>query len=307
MATEELRIVKASEIEDAGSISTGLPQLDRITGVGGLPIGYFTELLGQPSVGKTTLCLMLVREAQKQGVECVWADVEWSWESDYAALLGVDLDKLGVIRVPYSEQVLDIIETDARASKGKLYILDSVGGMHSQREAEKESGEKTMAQQAGPMAVFLRKMAPVINMNSHAFVFINHEYKEIGAQYPVFLPSGGDKLKFHKSVSIRLKKSFEGATKLSKKVGMVVEAEVMKNKRSGTKGHTCNIEMIYGEGFNPVSDLLQDAVDKGVIVRTGNTFFMGDTKLGMKSKVAELMKDEDFVSQLKKALEENAG
>lgn len=309
MATTEdkPRIIRAIEIEDAGSISTGLPQLDRITGVGGLPKGFITEIVGQPSVGKTTLCLMLVREAQKQGVECVWADVEWSWESEYAERLGVDLSSLGVIRQPYSEQVLDLLEEDARENKGKLYVIDSVGGLHSQREAEKSSGEKVIAGQAGPIATFVRKIVPLAAMNNHAVIFINHEYKEIGSQYPVWLPSGGTKLAFHKSLSIRLKQSFEGAAKLSKKVGMVVEAEIMKNKRAGTKKQTCSIEMIYGEGFNPVSDLLQDALDKGVIVRTGNTFFMGETKLGMKSKVAELMKEEDFISQLKQELENIPG
>lgn len=301
---EKPRIMKAREIEDAGSISTGLPQLDRITGVGGLPKGFVTEIVGQPSVGKTTLCLMLVREAQKQGVGCVWADVEWSWESEYAERLGVDLDELGVIRQPYSEQVLDLMEEDARENKDKLYVVDSVGGLHSQREAEKASGEKVIAGQAGPIATFLRKIVPIAAMNNHVIVFINHEYKEIGAQYPVWLPSGGTKLAFHKSLSIRLKKSFEGAGKVSKKVGMVVEAEVMKNKRAGTKTQTCQIEMIYGEGFNPVSDLLQDAIDKGVIIRTGNTFFLGDEKLGMKSKVAELMKDPVFAEKLKTLINE---
>lgn len=300
--TEVIR-ASSSESNDIGVISTGLPQLDRAIGIGGIPKRRITEILGQYGVGKTTLCLFIVREAQRAGMEAVWADIEWSWDNKYAETLGVDTDKLGLIQQPYAEQTLDIIEAHARANKNCLYIVDSVGALHSQVEGEKNAGEKTIGSQAAALAVFCRKLTPIASMNNHALIFINHEYKEVGAMRPVWLPSGGQKLAYHKSLSIKLTKSFEGATKLTKQVGMVVEAEIKKNKLASTVAQKCEIHMIYGSGFSAVSDLLQDALDKKVITRVGNTFWFGEEKLGMKSKVQELIKDDEFVSRIKCALE----
>lgn len=305
---DTFQIIKAStsESNDIGAISTGLPQLDRIIGIGGIPKRRITEILGNYGVGKTTLCLFIVREAQKQGIECVWADVEWSWDNDYADRFGVDTDALGLIQAPYAEQTLDLLEEHARENKNCLYIVDSVGALHSRVEAEKNAGEKTIGSQASALAVFCRKLTPVCSMNNHALVFINHEYKEVGAQRPVWLPSGGQKLAYHKSLSLRLTKAWEGATKVSKEAGMVVEVEVKKNKLASTVAQKCEIQMIYGKGWNPVSDILQDALDKGVITRTGNTFFIGEEKIGTKKLLDARMETEEFVQRIKDALAENS-
>ena len=110
----------ASDIGEAEAIPTGL-FIDNITGIGGIPRGVITEVFGDESIGKSSLCLQLVANAQKQGLRCLWADVEWSYSGKYAESLGVDNSKLGMIRERFAEDVLDTLEEEIE--KGNYWIV----------------------------------------------------------------------------------------------------------------------------------------------------------------------------------------
>jgi recombination protein RecA len=281
----------ADSIEGTEVIPTGL-FLDKLTGLGGIPKGVITEIFGDESIGKSSVCLQLVANAQKQGLRCLWADVEWSFETLYATSLGVDNKKLGLIRERFAEDTLDAIEAAVESGDWDLVILDSVGGILPRAEAEKDAGGKTIGSQAGLMSKFCRKIVPLLRIKNVALVVINHSFVDIMSGK--IMTSGGKKLSYHKSISIRFKQKFGVTIKQGdRKVGKVVVGEVRKNKLAPTEGLELDGQLIFGVGFSVSADVLNDAIDKGVVFKKGNTFFFGEDKLGI------------GLQKVRKALEDN--
>lgn len=297
-----MEIPTADSIEEVTSIPTGLPQLDRITGISGVPIGRITEISGKWSAGKSTLALQIVAEAQKMGKTCIWHDTEFTWSSSYARDLGVDTSRLLLLQKQTAEEALDVILELAREKKGMLMVVDSVGGIHPKDEAERESGARTIGAQAGLVARFCRKVVPHVALNGHALVMLNHEYLEIGALRPTVKTSGGEKLSYHKALWIRLNRTGMNVKVGEKIVGYKAEAEIRKNKVASTERQKCDLEMEYGKGFLAAASLFDDAVAAGVITRTGNTHWFGDLKLGSVAKVKEALKEGDFAAKIHEAI-----
>jgi recombination protein RecA len=301
---------RASSVAKVGSISTGLPQLDRAIGIGGVPIGRITEISGKWSAGKSTLAYQIVAEAQKQGMETYWYDTEFSHDNPYAESLGVDTDQMYLIQTPTAEDGLDTIlevlhgdkENKISPAKNCLFVLDSVGGLHPKEEAEKTSGERTIGAQASLIARFCRKAVPLLALNNNTLIVLNHEYLEIGALRPTVMTSGGAKLSYHKSLWIRLNRTGMNVKVGEKIVGYKAEAEIRKNKVASTERTKVDLEMEYGKGWLASANLFEEALEKGVITRTGNTHWMGDLKLGSVAKVKEALKEESFAVKVKTAL-----
>ncbi len=274
-------IPRASSVAKVDSISTGLPQLNKITGIGGVPFGRITEISGKWSSGKTTLALQTIIEAQKKNIECIFFDSEFSWDDGYARSLGVDTDSLYLLQKPTAEEGLDALLAVARTEKNFLMVIDSVGGLHPADEAGKDSGERTIGAQAGLIARFCRKIVPLLVYNHHALIVLNHEYTEIGALRPTVKTSGGEKLAYHKSLWIRLTRTGINVKKGDAIIGYKAEAEIRKNKVASTERQSCALEMEYGKGFIGETDSFETALEKGVIEKRGNSFFFGERKLGV--------------------------
>lgn len=293
----------ASSVGDVDVIPTGL-FVDKLSGVGGIPKGVITEIFGDESIGKSSLCLQAIAAAQQQGLKCLFADVEWSYDIRYAESLGVDNEKLGLLRERFAEDVLDEIEKAAESGKWDLIVLDSIGGILPRAEAEKAAGEKTIGGQAGLIARFCRKMAPLLKIQNVALVVINHSFVDI--MTGKVMTSGGKKLSYHKSLSIRFKMKY-GANIIKqgdRKVGKIVIGEVKKNKLAATEGMELEGQLIFGTGFSAVADLLGDAIDKRVIEKKGNTYWFGEQKLGIGlSKVRKMLEEDELLtSSIKHAM-----
>lgn len=273
-------IAYADSVEAIDAISSGL-FLDKLSGIGGIPRGLITEIFGDEGIGKSSVCLQLVAAAQKQGLRCLWADVEWSYDPNYALLLGVDNSKLGLIRERFAETTLDAIEEAVESGKWDLVVLDSIGGILPRAEAEKGVEGKVIGGQAGLIAKFCRKVVPSLSLSNTALIVINHSFTDIMSQK--LLTSGGKKLAYHKSLSIRLKSKYGGNVLKSgdRKVGKVVIGEVRKNKVGATEGLEVEAQLFFGQGFSASADLMGDAIEKGVITKKGNTYFFGSEKLGI--------------------------
>lgn len=272
-------IAFADSIEDVQPIPTGL-FIDKLTGIGGIPRGVITEIWGDEGIGKSSLCLQIVANAQKQGLRCLWADVEYSYTTGYAAALGVDNSKLGLIRERYAELTLETLESEVDAGNWDMVILDSVGGIHPRAEAEKGVEGKTIGGQASLMAKFCRKVVPSLSITNTALIVINHGLIDIMSGK--LLTSGGKKLAYHKALSVRLKlKQGVSLKQGDRKVGKVVIGEVRKNKVAPTEGMELDGQLIFGTGFSAGADLLADAIERGVVTKRGNTYMVGDTKLGV--------------------------
>jgi len=292
----------ASSVGDVDVIPTGL-FVDKLTGVGGIPRGVITEIFGDESIGKSSFCLQMIASAQKQGLNCLFADVEWSYDVRYAESLGVDNSTLGLIRERFAEETLDAIEEAIESGKWDLIVLDSIGGILPRAEAEKGAGEKTIGGQAGLIARFCRKVVPLLRMKNVALVVINHSFVDIMSGK--IMTSGGKKLSYHKSLSIRFKQKFGVTIKQGdRKVGKVVVGEVKKNKLAATEGLELEGQLIFGVGFSASADVLNDAIDKKIITKKGNTFYFGDEKLGIGlNKVRTLLQeDEELLTRIKHAM-----
>lgn len=295
-------MIYADSIKTTEVISTGL-FLDKLTGIGGVPRGVITEIFGDESIGKSSLCLQLVASAQQQGLNCLWADIEWSYGTAYAESLGVNNKKLGIIREQFAEASLDAIEEAVSSGKWDLVVLDSIGGILPRAEAEKEAGGKTIGGQAGLIAKFCRKIVPLLKIHNVALVVINHSFVDIMSGK--IMTSGGKKLAYHKAISIRLKQKFGVVIKQGdRKVGKVVVGEVKKNKEAATEGLELDGQLIFGVGFSASADILNDAIDKGIVSKKGNTFYFRDIKLGIGlQKVRKLMEeDKELTENIKYAL-----
>lgn len=289
-------IAYADSIESIDVIPSGL-FIDRLTGVGGIPRGAITEIFGDESIGKSSVCLQLVASAQRLGLRCLWADVEWSYSPAYAASLGVDNSKLGLIRTRFAEDTLDSIEEAAESGDWDLIILDSVGGILPRDEAEKGADGKTIGGQAKLIAKFCRKVVPSLRTRNVALVCINHAFLDIMSGK--LKTSGGKKLAYHKSLSIRLKAKKGVVVKTGdRKTGKVVIGEVRKNKEAATEGLELEGTLIFGVGFSAAADLLEDAIERKAITKKGNTYWLDSEKLGIGlGRVRKMIEDDPVLAE----------
>lgn len=272
--------------QDYDVIPTGL-KLDAATGVGGIPTRKITEVYGPYSVGKTTLAYGVIAQAQKEGMKTLLADIEFAWDPKYALALGIDLTTMQIIQEQVAEDALDDILAFAAKEKKTLIVIDAVGALHPRIEAEKLSDAKSIGTQAKMVAVFCRRMVPLLALNNHALLVLNHSFKDVmsGAHKT----SGGEKLAYHKSLSISLKQKFGVAvTRASDgaKVGVVIEAEIMKNKLAATVGTKVELMMIPGQGFSKEFDKLNDMLESGEVTKKGSTYYLGSVKMGTGLKKA---------------------
>ncbi|HBC58488.1 MAG TPA: hypothetical protein DCZ03_15120 [Gammaproteobacteria bacterium] len=294
----------ADSIEDVDVIPTGL-FVDKLTGIGGIPRGVITEIFGDEGIGKSSICLQLVANAQKMNLKCLWADVEWSYSANYAGSLGVDNSKLGILRERYAEATLDGLEEAIETGKWDLIILDSVGGILPRSEAEKGVDGKVIGGQAGLIAKFCRKIVPLLRIHNVALVVINHSFIDIMSGK--LLTSGGKKLAYHKSLSLRFRQKHGVSLKTGdRKVGKMVVGEVRKNKMAATEGLELDGQLIFGQGFSYAADLLGDAMDLNVITKKGNTYWFGKEKLGIGlSRVRKKIEEsEELQKQIKSKIVE---
>lgn len=296
-----MAIVTASQLDtNIDYIPTGVPSFDKLMG-GGFARGKVTLLSGQPSVGKSTVAYGAVAEAQKLGLTPLLYDVEYAYDADYSRSLGIDAESLSVLREAYAEDGLDHLLEAIESGKYELVIIDSIGALLSRVDAEKASGEKTIGVQASLTAKFIRRAVPLLAIKNIALVCITHEFTDI--MTGKVMASGGAKLLYHASQHLRLKNKFGVVLKQGEqKIGKVIVAEMKKNKLGSSESKEADAHFIYSEGFSKTADLLDTALEKGVITKTGNLYYAFGEKIGMISKVRLALKDEQFVEKLKSAL-----
>jgi len=285
-------------------VTTNTP-LDKASGLGGLPRGFIVEFWGENNTGKSTAAYQTVAAAQKAGLRCLWIDVEHSFRSyvanvDRTHSFGVDLDSLDVM---IEENAEDYIDNTIEAMKSKKYdviVMDSVGDLSSKIEQEKTAGEKTIGQQASIMSKFMRNIAWVIDMNDILFIVVNHQRETLmGRVYQM----GGKRLAEKKKMSFRFREKQNFMIKKGERiVGKVIRINVLKNHLAPTEGLEIESNLIFQEGFSYAADLLDDAIERGIITKDGNTHYFAGEKLGMIGKVREWIKEELNAQRIKEAL-----
>jgi recombination protein RecA len=274
-----MRLGQRNTISPVEAISTGAISIDYALGIGGLPRGRVVEIYGPESSGKTTLALQVIAEAQKAGGLAAFVDAEHALDAEYARKLGVDIDNLLVSQPDNGEQALEIVEVLIRSGSVDVVVVDSVAALVPRAEIEGEMGEAQMGLQARLMSQALRKLTGAISKSKTVLIFINQLREKIGVMFGnPETTTGGRALKFYASVRIDIRRI--GAIKDGENViGGRTRVKVVKNKMA-PPFREAEFDIVYGEGVSREGDLLDLAVEKKIVEKSGAWFAFGGERLG---------------------------
>jgi recombination protein RecA len=266
------------EVDSVPCIPTGSPSLDRALGIGGYPRGRIVEIYGPEASGKTTLTLHAIAECQKMGGVAAFVDAEHALDVRYAKALGVEPDRLLVSQPDSGEQALEITETLIRSGAVDLLVIDSVAALVPRAEIDGDMGDPHMGLQARLMSQALRKLTSVTNKTGTTVMFINQLRMKIGVMFgSPETTTGGNALKYYSSVRLDVRRI--GALKNGDQVlGNRTRVKVVKNKFA-PPFQSVEFDIRYGEGIDVAADLLDTAVAKGIIDKSGSHYAFGGERL----------------------------
>ena len=274
-----MRLGQRGAIAPIEAISTGAISIDFALGIGGLPRGRVIEIFGPESSGKTTLALQVIAEAQRGGGMAAFVDAEHALDAQYAQKLGVDLENLLVSQPDHGEQALEITEVLIRSNSVDVVVVDSVAALVPKAEIDGEMGEAQMGLQARLMSQALRKLTGVVSKSKTTLIFINQLREKIGVMFGnPETTTGGRALKFYASVRIDIRRiaSIKDGDQI---IGGRTRVKVVKNKVAPPFRES-EFDIMYGEGISREGDLIDLAVEKRIVEKSGAWFAFSGERLG---------------------------
>ena len=260
-------------------VPTGSLSLDIALGVGGLPKGRVIEIYGPESSGKTTVCQHVIAESQKRGGVCAFIDMEHALDPAYAQKIGVDIEELFVSQPDTGEQALEIADAMIRSGAFDVVVIDSVAALVPRAEIEGDMGDSHMGLQARLMSQALRKLSGAINQTGTIVIFTNQLRSKIGVMFgSPETTTGGNALKFYASVRLDIRR-IQAIKQSGDVIGNRTRIKVKKNKVAPPFTEA-EFDIMYNEGISITGDILDLAVELGLIDKRGAYFRYGELLLG---------------------------
>lgn len=298
-----MRLGDASSM-DVSVISTGSVAIDLALGVGGLPRGRVTEVYGPESSGKTTLCLSIIAQAQRQGGNAVFIDVEHALDPRYAKVVGVDLDSLMVAQPESGEDALNITETLIRSGAIDVIVIDSVAALVSRVELDGQMGDTTVGLQARMMSQAMRRLTSVISKTQCVCIFTNQIREKIGVMFgsPETQP-GGRALKFFASTRMDIRRIGQIKKPSGEVIGNRTRVKVVKNKVAPPFTE-CEFDIMYNEGISKNGSILDLGIDHKILEKKGAWISYKGDLIGQGREAAKsyLMEHPEIADELTQAI-----
>ena len=292
-------------IDDVEVIPSGIIGLDYALGVGGYPRGRIIEIYGPESSGKTTLAILAIAQAQKQGGIAAIIDAEHAFDRFYAEKLGVDVNNLWIAQPDNGEQALEIADQLIRSSAIDIIVIDSVAALTPKAEIEGVMGDKQMGLQARLMSQALRKLTGTISKTKTTCIFINQLRDKIGVAWGnPETTTGGNALKFYASVRIDIRKSTP-IKKGEEILGYLTKVKVAKNKVA-PPFKRAQFDLIFSEGVSRTGEIIDFGVALDIIKKSGSWFSYGDSKLAQGRDAVKklLMENPELAEELEAKIKE---
>ena len=277
--------------ENMEVIKTGSLSLDMALGVGGYPKGRIIEIYGPESSGKTTFALHAIAEAQKKGGYAAFIDAEHALDPKYAKALGVDVDNLILSQPDTGEQALEITEQLVRSNAIDIVVIDSVAALVPKVEIDGDMGDSHVGLQARLMSQAMRKLSGVISKTNTVAIFINQIREKVGVMFgSPETTSGGRALKFYSTIRLDVRR-VEGIKQGDQIIGNLTRIKVVKNKVAAPF-KTIEVDLIYGQGVSKYGEILDLAVERDIVNKSGAWFSYQGEKIGQgRENVKKYLKD----------------
>lgn len=261
------------------TVSSGSLALDDALGVGGYPRGRIVEMYGPESSGKTTVALHAVAEVQRQGGTAAYIDAENALDPQYAEALGVKIDDLLLSQPDTGEEGLEIADALIASGAVDIVVIDSVAALVPRAEIEGEMGDAHVGLQARLMSQALRKLSGSINKTKTIAIFINQIREKVGVMFgnPETTP-GGRALKFYATIRLEIRRA-EQIKDGTEVVGNRTKIKVVKNKVAPPFRRT-EVDIMYGHGISKTGEMLDMAVEKNLVNKSGAWYSYGDDRIG---------------------------
>ena len=300
-----MRMGDATKMQ-VSTVSTGSVAIDLALGVGGLPRGRIVEIFGPESSGKTTLCLSIIAEIQRQGGNAVFVDVEHALDPRYSKVVGVDLDNLLVSQPESGEDALNIAETLIRSGAIDVIVIDSVAALVSKQELDGQMGDSTVGVQARMMSQAMRRLTAAISRTNCVVIFTNQIREKIGVMFgnPETTP-GGRALKFFSSVRIDIRRIGQIKEPTGKVIGNRTKVKVVKNKVAPPFTE-CEFDIMYTEGISRSGSVLDLGIEHKILEKKGAWIAYNGQLIGQGREAAKdyLIKNPKVMEELQKTIME---